>query len=76
MPAQTSSHSSITPLPATAINHAKQQWRRVAALAGDVSRSNNLYLHRESIRIAQEEISRIGALVDGAAGEQQVEGKQ
>jgi len=41
-----------------------------------VSRSNNLYLHRESIRIAQEEISRIGALVDGAAGEQQVEGKQ
>ena len=46
---------------------ARDQWRRAAALALDISRSNNIYLHRESVRIAQDILTRIRGLVEAAA---------
>jgi hypothetical protein len=46
---------------------AKHQWRRAAALAIDISRSDNVTLHQEAVRIARRALARIGALVEAAA---------
>jgi len=51
---------------------AKDEWRRAARLAQDASRCDNLILQREAVRIAQSAIARIGALVEAAAGRQEV----
>jgi asparagine synthetase A len=51
---------------------AKYQWRRAAALALDISRSDNLYLHRESVRITQDTLARIHELVENAAKQTEV----
>lgn len=49
------------------LTRAKDQWQRIARLALDVSRSDSIFLHRESVRIAAAAIDRIGSLVEEAA---------
>ena len=46
---------------------AKYQWRRAARLAIDVSRTDNLALHRQAVQIAEAAIARIADLVEAAA---------
>ena len=46
---------------------AQLQWQEAAALASDASRSHNVNLHREALRVAKSAIVRIGVLVEAAA---------